>query len=420
MTEAVTHSTSEPTRRKAPIIKWILSGMALFAFVSAAFMLALAAEKRAAAQGRAIAQGAVARAQPVRDPLLLAQSGDEVPQLATVQRVTSVSRTDARAEREIQELVTKLKQISEEDQQTEFIQVIKHKLEAQFKRRHESQVGRLQKVREQVDEAARILEERLQQQDQIIERRLATLLGERDPLNWHYQPELPGQTSRLGLPRDASLMVESALSVPRSHAIQPTAGNRAEAPAAIQAQSFKRQFSRTPQLQTTRPNSQLSSPASRAVNLDDDIVSIGFHYRSAIRERSNAERQLANNAISRADFLVAAEKCEEAAVKWELKRKELERRLRVAEVELESIKTQVVSIERELHAKMEAKESALDERRQSVVAQKEIEIAQLEILTVTEQMQWAKSFQESSLEADSEQDEPLPTVRAEQLDPQKT
>lgn len=92
---------------------------------------------------------------------------------------------------QIANLLRELREAQESPPNPEKLQTLRKLVAEQFDKRHKSQVARLADVQAELQRTQEILVRRNGQRDEIIERRVAQLLGEQDPLQWDYQPAVP-------------------------------------------------------------------------------------------------------------------------------------------------------------------------------------------------------------------------------------
>lgn len=92
-------------------------------------------------------------------------------------------------------LLHELREGQESSPNPERLQMLRKWVAEQFDQRHKSQVARLETIQAELQRTQEILDRRNGQRDEIIERRLAQLLGEQDPLQWDYQPAVPQNLS---------------------------------------------------------------------------------------------------------------------------------------------------------------------------------------------------------------------------------
>ncbi len=92
---------------------------------------------------------------------------------------------------QIANLLRELRADGETAPNPEKLQTLRKWVAEQFDKRHKSQVARLEEIQADLQRTQEILDRRDGQRDEIIERRVAQLLGEQDPLQWDYQPAIP-------------------------------------------------------------------------------------------------------------------------------------------------------------------------------------------------------------------------------------
>ncbi len=113
---------------------------------------------------------------------------------------TAASEAYKKAEKQVAELVKQLAELNQaspinqravDEAQAQLTEL----LNQQFQMRHDDQQARLDKIVADAEQARAALDSRLANKEQIVERRAKQLLGQRDPLNWDYNPTPAGQAS---------------------------------------------------------------------------------------------------------------------------------------------------------------------------------------------------------------------------------
>lgn len=113
-------------------------------------------------------------------------------------------------------LLHELREAQESSPNPEKLQTLRRLVAEQFDKRHKSQVARLETIQAELQRTQEILDRRNGQRDEIIERRLAQLLGEQDPLQWDYQPAVPQLSSPYqGYPTPRSATPTTSPGVPQ-------------------------------------------------------------------------------------------------------------------------------------------------------------------------------------------------------------
>lgn len=118
---------------------------------------------------------------------------------------------------QIANLLRELREAQESSPNPEKLQMLRKLVAEQFDKRHKSQVARLESIQAELQRTQEILDRRNGQRDEIIERRVAQLLGEQDPLRWDYQPAVPQLSSPYqGYPTPRSATPTTSPGVPLS------------------------------------------------------------------------------------------------------------------------------------------------------------------------------------------------------------
>lgn len=102
---------------------------------------------------------------------------------------------------QLRSLVNRIRSIPAKDRTEEDLASLEELVANQFELQHQAQVDRLKKILDQASETQKVLEERNQKKDEIVQRRVLELLGQKDPMNWDYQ--IPN-ASPFGFPRRTS------------------------------------------------------------------------------------------------------------------------------------------------------------------------------------------------------------------------
>lgn len=130
------------------------------------------------------------------------------------------------SERQIRNLVSRIKSTRNDDDDSQQLDELKSLLAEVFEQKHQQQLQRLDRIRAQLDETEATLKLRESKKDEIIERRLRELLGQRDPMNFNWEYQGPSST---GLPRanfsDANSGVRNLPALPGSGRWNRDSGN---------------------------------------------------------------------------------------------------------------------------------------------------------------------------------------------------
>ncbi|GAB5515376.1 MAG: hypothetical protein Rhob2KO_31010 [Rhodopirellula baltica] len=88
----------------------------------------------------------------------------------------------------IRQLLTQLRQTPTNDAHHKEMNAIRTELESEFKRMHEQQGSEIAAIEKRLQSLKEIHQQRAENQDKIIQRRIDQLLGRSDPLDWNYTP----------------------------------------------------------------------------------------------------------------------------------------------------------------------------------------------------------------------------------------
>ncbi|WP_236696435.1 hypothetical protein [Rhodopirellula islandica] len=88
----------------------------------------------------------------------------------------------------IRQLLTQLRQTPTNDAHHKEMNAIRNELESEFKRMHEQQGSEIAAIEKRLQSLKNIHQQRAENQDKIIQRRIDQLLGRSDPLDWNYTP----------------------------------------------------------------------------------------------------------------------------------------------------------------------------------------------------------------------------------------
>ncbi|MEO9932138.1 hypothetical protein [Rhodopirellula bahusiensis] len=88
----------------------------------------------------------------------------------------------------IRQLLTQLRHTPTTDAHHKEMDAIRNELESEFKRMHEQQGSEIAAIEKRLQSLKDIHQQRAENQDKIIQRRIDQLLGRSDPLDWNYTP----------------------------------------------------------------------------------------------------------------------------------------------------------------------------------------------------------------------------------------
>lgn len=136
-------------------------------------------------------------------------------------RLPNATRRDI----EIRHLAADLQQLPAEQRSQEKLDELKKRVAEQFEERHQAQVTRLAQVMAEVKRAQEILDRRDDQREEIINRRVAELMGQQDPLQWDYQPSTPTTDPHFPSTSPANWSPQPPISRPSPPATPQTPGD---------------------------------------------------------------------------------------------------------------------------------------------------------------------------------------------------
>ncbi len=344
---------------------------------------------------------------------------------------------------ETAELVSKLRQTSEQERDAKSLQRLRELLSTEFKARHQQQLARLERIKTEIERTEQILQQREQQQTQIVDRRLAELLGGRDPLNWDFQPEVPVYPVPSVMTPQNGYSVIRPLDVyaPVPNATVPNTGVWGQPNQSVYVNPRGTQFPVAPGASTpygqlppvgssgygpttipglptpARPPAVATIPPTVGTTATDplaplspvaelptaaelpaegqpalastasEMVGLGYKWRQLTEEAAQADALHEKQAISNREWQRHRTALEQFAAKWQFKRQELEKRLRIAELEWNDALGRV-------HRALELKKlgGSPQELRE---AEKAEAIAAIELKWLATQVEWAMQFEET-------------------------
>ena len=105
------------------------------------------------------------------------------------EELAEVSSEDGESEERLSVLVEEVQNANDEEKEAKR-ETLKDALTDVFRKRSEAQRTRIAKMREKLDTIEAQLERRSNAEDQIVQRRMSELLGDKDELSWDHEPEM--------------------------------------------------------------------------------------------------------------------------------------------------------------------------------------------------------------------------------------
>ncbi len=329
---------------------------------------------------------------------------------------------DSSAARRIRELSDKIRALPEDQRPPDLMTEFKKLVAEQFEQRHQSQLERLDKILADAKATEAALKRREEQKDAIIQRRMLELLGERDPLNWDYQPGvLPS-----GLytnPQAAPSVFQPALASATPLATFPADNDtRPHPPAASPAApdlpgvpGLPPTLRRTPP--TGFPGSQPSNskfpfgvnnptsqeaasnpfggapqktwatPAGSAADAKN-VIATGYRLKTLVPELLRTTELAEKLVVPKYALAEVKNSIDETRTIWEFQKRELKGQLEVARIALETAQRDLESLQR-IPNKTNLTE------KQTFEARKEMSIAEVEMRGLVELLDWMNTFEDS-------------------------
>ena len=105
------------------------------------------------------------------------------------EELAEVSSEDGGSEERLSALVAEVQNANDEEKEAKR-ETLKDALTDVFRKRSEAQRTRIAKMREKLDTIEAQLERRSNAEEQIVQRRMSELLGDKDELSWDHEPEM--------------------------------------------------------------------------------------------------------------------------------------------------------------------------------------------------------------------------------------
>lgn len=328
----------------------------------------------------------------------------------------------------VSELVVELRAVAPGQRDKGKLNELRQLIEQQFGARHAEQQRRLERVLADAKQTEEMLVQRLEHAEQIVERRLSELLGERDPLNWDYQEPrrgAPGYTPTYPRPSQP-ILDEAWFGMPNTFVPQPAHIPAPQQPSAPPSTTYPLLPGTADSPLATVPNNR--TPAAlqptpedfitalrggspgQSPSAEDDLVRAAFAVQNAKIAEEEMHDLYKKNATSFSELQSRTLARKEAEARWGFKRKQLKSDIDVRQIELESIKQQLDSLQAEVQLVDQMVKvgegkvvDAIPVRRELEKAQLQVLVAEINFRKAREQLEWAEAFQkELDLKADDE------------------
>ena len=302
------------------------------------------------------------------------------------------------------QMARKLSAVPKADRTEQQLTQLRELLNAEFDKRHAEQLERLERVKADAEKTETILRQRKDQQSQIVDRRMAQLLGERDELSWDYSDATARGPQRAGgfpqpFPVTAPAGVGQTIppfdgGVPTTKSF-PFAGEM-QAPTASTAAT-------KPSLAPTTGEAASSALSLTAGNnpsyAQNDIVHAGFSLENTEAALKQIEKLAKNQIVSSSELEKAQRAFEEAKTRWQFKTRELEleKELLLSEMESAAQGTRLLSDElaqlKQMVSNGLSKPSELVEKeRELSKATQELRAAEIGLQRLEIQLKWSTEF----------------------------
>lgn len=293
---------------------------------------------------------------------------------------------------------------------------LREAIEKKFQAKHEGHVKRLEKLQAEMDKAQQILDRRQKQRDEIIDRRVAELLGQSDPLGWNYYvdagvisvpafstqnydpnqypPSMPKLQSEVG-PYSAPDS-NRRVYVPDSPIPGVPSTRASPAPAPPKAS----QQLAPPRLPATTAGTEpTATPASGTSN---GVIALAYRWKGLKEQFELAEPKHEQGLLGQSEFAKIKNDLAAIEAQWQQQHRELEREVQIKLLALEDTKLEVETAESNVEheqvrsAKLRGKGEISSNLRSFELkreqARNAVRRAELELETVMEQQAWANDF----------------------------
>ncbi len=367
---------------------------------------------------------------------------------------------DQQSSGEIQHLLQELRAQKPDSRDQLKLAELREKVKKQFETRHAEQANRLEKVLADAQQAQEILDRRHEQRVEIIDRRVAELLGQADPMSWDYplpaDVEVNGNLSWGVVPGVAPgnpSLAQSIVSqlgpgrlVPEGITISPATPTPPEPPVSptfppvglpLRTRPISPAQPRSPEKPEVNSTVELqmevlenatginrfpaTDPLGKASSADSSgLVATGYRWKGAEELLRSAETNFLKGSISPSELLQLKNNLETIQAQWQQQLRALERELQLKELALEDAKLEEklaesnVVFENDRRHQL-ARTGATDYGNlDNLVAKHQqarnaVRRAELELEAIVEDLKWANDFQkqlEVNTEGTTKDDEP--------------
>ncbi len=316
---------------------------------------------------------------------------------------------------EVMRLVGELKRVPEDQRDAEKISQLQEYLMGEFEDRHNGQLQRLDKLKQQTARTEETLTMRAAKKDEIVGRRMAELLGNKDPLNWDYGNASASPLGQLyfaptpsssspGLPLTPSMDAAPAVTVPSaaSAALPSLLPETANLPSSPPPRSIYGSLRSSDNLTTATapPNSQFLDNSGR------EYLRQGMRVRQLTGEIGRLRALYEKKAVSSSTLKKAELELEAAQAEWQVATRELENELEILSVQRDGTRRTI-----EHYSQLSDASQSSDSLLQLSKSETELRVLELRLQAVAEKLDWISELKErldsdeSSPEEDQDADE---------------
>lgn len=342
---------------------------------------------------------------------------------------------------EVWRLIQELRAQNPDSRDEQKLADLRKELEKEFHAKHDSQVKRLEKLLADVEQAQKILDQRDKQRAEIIDRRIAELLGQSDPLGWNYSLEgnrpnyngsspnqLHGDSNRY--PSTMPNALTPSIPPPESWADPSPDNNRGRSnpsysvnpntptppapPVAstIPAPPKMTQPGAGPDEPTSAKNWNSGTPTTEPSN---EFVAIGYRWKGLKEQFELAEEKHRLGLLGQSEYVKIKNDLAASEAQWQQQLRDLERAHQLNELALQETKLEEQLSKAEYEDAYDSYQRGsstyaaarrLQLKRQ--IAQNALKRAEHELESLTEDLEWAKEFQqrlETKAEAPTEKED---------------
>lgn len=357
-------------------------------------------------------------------------------------RQPAPTRMDTKYDPEINQLLGEISQAGENFDRVEKEKLLKELVDKQFQLRHNAQLERLKTIQASIAAAQRVLDKREGSREQIVERRVSELLGQRDPLNWSFQPEqdMPGETP---LPTPSTYYVPTA---PQQFAQNPNFGPRQQyrnnplspgtstspspgvpgpdayvpgsALPPVEPKSPPPTFNSSPTPESTDAALQLDTSRPSRATSEGDIMDAAYAVVEAKDEVENLSRLFKVNAVSSSELRRAHLSLEKATTRLESQEEHLSNQIRLAEMDL-AREQRLYSIVMKQRDRTEKIEDRLEAETQAIEREAATQKAKIALEQLVVQVEWLNDFKKKyHLHEEPAHDPATDTIEVADSEPQ--